>query len=84
MGHNHAILKKAILGLFTVSTFYKDVTQTWTNSINEEKEINHEQMEEIMKITEEFVESKDYNTDPLEKCINKNEEFFDKHNYDLK
>jgi hypothetical protein len=77
-------MKSALSGLFTVSAFYKDITQVWTQSIQSEDTINIDEIEEIMKIAEEFTNSPEYSTNSVEACIIKNEDFFDQQNYDLK
>lgn len=76
---NQKAVKKALSGMFTVSTFYKDIVQIWNQSMHSTTQIDESKIEDLMKIAENFIEGKEYNTDALEACIRDNEDFLAKH-----
>lgn len=77
--HNQKSIKSATSSLYSVNTFYKDITQIWNSHDHEDVEIREEQIEEIMKTATDFMDSKTHNTDLLEKCIKENEDWLNRY-----
>lgn len=79
MQKSQRALKHSASSLFTVSSFYKEITELFNHIENSEAEVKKDEIEKLMDIVEDFIESKEYNTDILETWIRDNEEFLIKY-----
>lgn len=66
MQKSQKALKHSASSLFTVSSFYKEITELFNHIESSESVVKKDDIEKLIDVVEDFIESKEYNTDILE------------------